>query len=85
MLRKLSRSVAASAPESAGNQVFTSDCIVQFFYLFCLFTVFVVVCPSVSVFLSFFFFFFYIGFSLFKALKFLAVERVTKPGNLRSW
>lgn len=29
--------------EAAGNEVFTSDCIVQFLYLFCLFTVFVVV------------------------------------------
>lgn len=56
--------------------MFTSDCIVQFFYLFCLFTVFVVVCLSLCVFLSFFFFVcFYIGFGLFTALKFLVVER----------
>lgn len=55
--------------------MFTSDCIVQSFYLFCLFTVFAV-CLSVCIFLSFFFF--YIGFSLFEALTFLVVERVTK-------
>lgn len=77
MLRELSGAVAGSLLESAGNEVFTSDCIVQSFYLFCLFTVFVVVCLSVCIFLSFFFFF-YIGFSLFEALTFLVVERVTK-------
>lgn len=56
--------------EAAGNEVFTSDCIVQFLYLFCLFTVFVVVvvvvCVCVCVFLSYSFFL-YIDFSLFEA------------------
>lgn len=46
--------------EAAGNEVFTSDCIVQFLYLFCLFTVFVVVvvCVCMCVCISFLFFFF---------------------------
>lgn len=55
--------------EAAGNEVFTSDCIVQFLYLFCLFTVFVVVvvCVCMCVCISFLFFFLYIDFSLFEA------------------
>lgn len=47
--------------EAAGNEVFTSDCIVQFLYLFCLFTVFVVVVVCVYVCVYFFLIlFFYI-------------------------
>lgn len=42
--------------ESAGNEVFTSDCIVQFLYLFYVFTGFVLFCCVCVCFLSFFLF-----------------------------